>query len=146
MKGTMRKNISRVFGRGLCVLLACMVVFTASGCKTESKGMENIDYQPFVPPTLSPTKQPTPTEKPKEKNTPVPIPGMEVESSSGCTDNLVFIQDITIPDGTIVVAGSTLDKQWEVENTGTCDWGEGYTLRLYTGLSLNSDDQLQLIS
>ncbi|MFQ5616763.1 MAG: NBR1-Ig-like domain-containing protein, partial [Anaerolineales bacterium] len=34
------------------------------------------------------------------------------------------------PEGTVVFSGSELDKRWLVENSGTCNWGRGYTLRL----------------
>lgn len=39
-----------------------------------------------------------------------------------------FLEDLTIPDGTVVSAGETLDKRWSVKNTGTCDWTSGYRL------------------
>jgi len=50
-----------------------------------------------------------------------------------CTDGLKFIDDITIPDGTQVAPGDTVDKRWLVENAGTCDWNEQYRLKLVIG-------------
>jgi transcriptional regulator with XRE-family HTH domain len=37
-------------------------------------------------------------------------------------DRSVFRADITIPDGTVVMAGSMFTKVWEVQNLGTLAW------------------------
>jgi hypothetical protein len=55
-----------------------------------------------------------------------------------CSDNLVYIADQTIPDGTEVSPGAALDKQWEVENQGTCNWGDNYRLKLIAGPELSA--------
>ena len=80
--------------------------------------------QPFLPPTLAPTSTPT--------TQPSPTPEKNV-SAENCTNVLSFLKDLTIPDGTGVKPGEKLDKQWKVINNGTCNWGEGYTLRLIAG-------------
>jgi hypothetical protein len=56
-----------------------------------------------------------------------------------CTSDLKFLSDITIPDGTNVPPGSEVDKQWEVENTGSCDWNEKFSLLLVEGPDLGVD-------
>lgn len=61
-----------------------------------------------------------------------------------CKDSLSFIKDLTIPDGTQVSPDSTLDKRWEVENNGDCNWGEGYRVRLIAGPELGSQKELAL--
>ena len=53
-----------------------------------------------------------------------------------CIDNLTGLQDVTIPDNTVVAPGGTLDKQWLVQNSGSCNWDSRYRLRL------TSDDPL----
>jgi hypothetical protein len=45
-----------------------------------------------------------------------------------CFNDAVFIEDVTIPDFTLVEPGERLDKRWLVQNNGTCDWGPGYRL------------------
>jgi len=55
-----------------------------------------------------------------------------------CVDNLYYLQDLTIPDGSQVAPGSTLDKQWLVENNGTCNWDHAYRLRLIAGPDLGA--------
>jgi Ig-like domain from next to BRCA1 gene len=79
----------------------------------------------FVPPTLAPTGTPPPTI------TPIPP----------CTNMLTFVSDVTIPDNTIVTAGSIVDKQWRVKNNGTCDWDGRYRLRAGFGTDLGLGEQ-----
>ncbi len=50
-----------------------------------------------------------------------------------CTDNLSFVTDVTIPDGTAVTAGQSIDKQWLVNNSGTCNWDVRYRLKWIGG-------------
>jgi hypothetical protein len=47
---------------------------------------------------------------------------------SGCLNGATFLEDLTIPDGTIVLPGDALDKRWSVRNSGSCDWGPEYRL------------------
>jgi len=61
-----------------------------------------------------------------------------------CTDNLTFLSDLTIPDGTIVSPGSTLDKRWEVENSGNCNWSANYRIRLTAGPDLSAQTEQAL--
>jgi hypothetical protein len=45
-----------------------------------------------------------------------------------CENDARFVEDLTFPDGEVVVPGQTIDKRWSVDNIGTCDWGAGYYL------------------
>ena len=55
-----------------------------------------------------------------------------------------FVSDVTIPDGSEVEANSTMDKRWEVENSGGCNWDERYRLRLISGDSLGAEEEQML--
>jgi len=55
-----------------------------------------------------------------------------------CQDNLTYIEDLTIPDGSAVSPGSLLDKSWKVENSGSCSWDERYELRLVAGSEMGT--------
>ena len=55
-----------------------------------------------------------------------------------CTNDLQFVQDMSVPDGTAVTAGQPVDKQWLVTNTGTCNWGAGYLLKLVSGEAMGA--------
>jgi uncharacterized protein (TIGR02996 family) len=43
-------------------------------------------------------------------------------------DNAEMLADVTIPDGTEVVAGVSFVKTWRLRNTGKTTWGRGYEL------------------
>jgi hypothetical protein len=55
-----------------------------------------------------------------------------------CTDNLTFLEDLSLPDGTVVHPGDILDKRWLVENSGTCNWDEIYRLKFLSGADLDA--------
>lgn len=68
-----------------------------------------------------------------------PIPGFTPIASaaapSGPTaalgdscNNNVFEADISVPDGTVMKPGEDFIKTWQIKNTGTCTWDEGYVL------------------
>jgi len=43
-------------------------------------------------------------------------------------NNLQYLYDVTIPDGSSVKGGESFTKLWAVKNTGSCTWDDGYTL------------------
>ena len=99
----------------------------------------------FIPPTAaaSPTQAATaipasPTATLLPTSTPVPPTPMP------CTNNLSFVHDVTVPDGTSVVAGESVDKQWLVTNTGTCNWDSGYRLRFLSGDAMGAPTEQAL--
>jgi len=63
---------------------------------------------------------------------------------SECTDNLNFMEDITLPDGSTIKPGTPLDKRWQVKNTGTCPWTEQYSLRRTSGAALGGTERSPL--
>src|SRR5574338_76194 len=66
------------------------------------------------------------------------------QAAAGCQNNLTFLKDVSIPDGTPVTARATLDKRWEVENSGSCGWNENYRLRLIAGPTLGAQPEQAL--
>ncbi len=76
--------------------------------------------------------------------TPIPTITITPTESGPCTNNLDFIQDITIPDDTIVASGASMDKQWLVANSGTCNWDSTYRLKLVGGNSLGAAQEQTL--
>ena len=55
-----------------------------------------------------------------------------------CINSLLFLADQTIPDGTEVEPGAILEKVWEVENNGTCNYDDRYRLKLIGGSELGA--------
>jgi hypothetical protein len=94
-----------------------------------------ITSTPFRPPT-----KPAPTQI---LSTTTPIPALHTitptstvtatATAGPCSNNLEFIEDITIPDGTSISVGTTIDKQWLVKNSGTCNWDSTYRLKWLGG-------------
>ena len=82
-------------------------------------------------------------EPPTATSTTVPQPPAPTSTPS-CTDGLSFMNDITIPDNTIVTPGSSLDKQWLVQNSGSCNWDNRYRLRLISGDPLGATTEQAL--
>ena len=61
--------------------------------------------------TSSPNGQPVPTA-----------------NTTACTNAASFVADVTIPDNSQVVAGTTFVKTWRIKNNGTCTWDGRYHL------------------
>ncbi len=40
-----------------------------------------------------------------------------------------------MPDGSLIQPGGSVDKQWLVSNSGTCNWDSRYRLKLVSGES-----------
>jgi hypothetical protein len=53
---------------------------------------------------------------------------VRIASAAEVLDDAKFVQDVTIPDGTVKQAGETFLKTWQMRNTGTSTWGPGYEL------------------
>jgi hypothetical protein len=65
-----------------------------------------------------------------EAATPTPTP---TEAPAACTVNAAFVTDVSIPADTEVAPGAPFIKGWRVQNSGTCDWGAGFTLVFASG-------------
>lgn len=114
------------------IVTTLIFLFTLSACFRNLQPEPGENGSPgFVPPTLTaPTITPSPTIDPEVKASP--------SQSLNCENNLSFLKDETIPDGTLIQPGASIDKQWEVQNTGTCNWSEGYTIRLIGGSEMGA--------
>jgi len=108
------------------VWLALILALGLSGCGFHPQVVDpsSANDALFRPATQQPTRTPT---------FPAPIATNRATPDIICVDKLTFINDQTIPDGTQVSPNSTLDKRWEVENSGNCNWDERYHLRLIGG-------------
>lgn len=72
------------------------------------------------------------------------IPAVGNQPTATCENNLTFLRDVTIPDGTKIPPLSTMDKRWEVENSGTCGWNQQYRLRLIAGPAMGAQPEQAL--
>lgn len=79
--------------------------------------------------TQTPTPVPaTPTPAIPPTATPIPIPCNQAQ----------FLQDVTIPAGSVLPVGTRFIKTWRVQNTGSCSWDAGYALVFASGSQLGS--------
>ena len=60
--------------------------------------------------------------------TPSPATPTAAATPAGCTDLAGFVLDVTLPDGSPVVAGESFRKIWRLRNDGTCTWTPAYAL------------------
>lgn len=64
-----------------------------------------------------------------------PLGVLATSAGPVCNDS-EFIADVTYPDGTVVQDKQLIAKVWQIKNTGTCTWDEGYSLQHVMGESL----------
>lgn len=56
-----------------------------------------------------------------------------------CENDLDFVSDVNIPDGTTIVRGNTFTKTWRVRNSGTCAWQADYRFVQIEGTTLSAN-------
>ena len=59
-------------------------------------------------------------------------------------DGLSYIDDVTIQDNTELVPQQQIQKIWRIRNSGTTEWGQGYTMAHIGGNRLGAPAQLPL--
>ena len=68
--------------------------------------------------------------------------------STACTYRAAFLGDVSVPDNTIVMPGSSFVKTWHLRNDGDCAWGPGqyvHTLVFANGDRLGAPDEVPLL-
>jgi hypothetical protein len=118
-----------------------LLIFLVSGCgPLRLPGSEKSASTPFLAPT--PVSYQPPTQTPE--STGASDVQTQPTQAAVCSDNLTFLSDVTIADGTEVEADATLDKRWEVENSGNCNWQENYRIRLIAGPEMGAQPEQAL--
>lgn len=54
-------------------------------------------------------------------------------STAQACDDLTYVSDVTVPDGTVMLSGQQFVKTWAVENTGSCSWTTDYQFVFVNG-------------
>ena len=99
-------------------------------------GREKMDVEYYQPPkAVSATLVST---------VPAPVVDLQPSATQTCADGLLFLEDVTIPDGTLVSPGDRLDKRWKVRNVGSCNWNAGYQMGLIAGPAMGAPSQQTL--
>lgn len=98
---------------------------------------QNAPTQTPIPATETPlpsTSTPVPPT-----NTPLPTP----TAVSYC-DWVVFVKDVTIPDGTKLSPGDVFTKTWRLKNRGACTWTPDYMLVFVRGERMGETTAVRL--
>jgi hypothetical protein len=117
----------------LSILYSGIILFLLSSCGEAKSTSRSPDQSP-----TSLLTHESPSLVPVMENPPQQTPTIP------CNDNLLFIDDVTIPDNSVVSPGSQLDKQWSVQNNGDCNWDSRYRLRLISGIPLGASPEQSL--
>jgi len=134
-------TIRLFLGRKLFAVI--LILLCLSACSPSSTPT------PFRPPTIeAPLIEPTLIIHPTKQVVviqPTPLPAIVPTVNPGeCADNLHFIDDVTIPDNSFITYGASIDKQWLVENNGTCNWNASYRLKHLGGAELGAPEEIML--
>lgn len=112
------------------VVLALLVsTGMLTSCREGLTGPTPTPRPNFIPPTSDPAD----VQASGADFTPLPTRQMD------CANQLQFVDDLTIPDGTEVEPGQSITKRWLVKNSGTCNWDGAYSLQLISGLGLGAE-------
>jgi hypothetical protein len=120
-----------------------VILFSLSACTPASTP------PPFRPPTAErPLIEPTliiqPTKQAIIIQSTLPPTIVPTTNPKDCVNDLSFIDDVTVADNSFVTYGSSIDKQWLVKNSGTCNWNSSYRLRHLGGAVLGAAEEAML--
>ncbi len=87
----------------------------------------------------SDTAEPAFTPAPADTSTSVPN-----SPQTGSCNIGSFVDDVTIPDGTILPANASFIKTWRIKNSGSCSWDTGYQLIFSSGSLLSAPSAVNL--
>jgi hypothetical protein len=132
----------RLMPRGKLILLSILCA-TLWACSPAAPST------PFIPPTnpslnIEPAADFVPTPTPQEVQIISLATAIPTVDQTNCINNLTFIEDVTVPDNTSFTYGAAIDKQWRVENSGTCNWTSTYRLRQTGGAALGAPEEIAL--
>lgn len=122
-------------------LILLPIIFFAQACAPQPTST------PFRPPTALPPTKPLSTTTPVPVAplapfTPQPAPTALATATTGvCANDLTFVDDITFDDNTSVLPNASMDKQWLVQNSGTCNWDASYRLKWVGGSPLGAAEE-----
>ncbi len=110
-------------------ILICLFILTACSGQQPISTPTSTVYIPPTVDTLAIQLQETEAAKLTAESLPTPTPA--------CKNDLEFVEDVTIEDGTVVSPGQRLDKRWKVLNAGSCNWGLEYEVQLIAGPAMD---------
>jgi hypothetical protein len=125
-----------LFKVDLIIISLLLVAIGVSACVEQPTPYRPPNPAFYATQTVQASVTPTSTEQAIE--TPLPT------ATLACTNDLTFLESVSIPDGTIVHPGDHVDKRWLVQNSGSCNWDDRYRLKSVNGKDLNAPVELAL--
>lgn len=126
----------------ISILLIGVLLVLLFSCGTNSaRQSESVDtdairteavatYASSLTETLVVGTKPSPTLRVAPTATqPLVTVTLETPPTSNPCYNLLYLDDVTIPDGTQMKPGEVFTKTWLVQNIGGCAWRPGFTFR-----------------
>ena len=124
--------------KALMGALLCLALW-ASGCGILPPNRP-VPEEQQAPPWKAPTLYAPAAEKPAVEGA-----ALEPTQLANCTNDLDFIEDLSIPDGTQLSPSKAVVKEWKVRNSGTCNWNADYSVRLTSGDDFGVTPMLALV-
>ncbi len=128
------------------------MIFTQAAQTVQAQLTRTALAMPTDTPTM--TLEPTATEMPVEPTATMPVESGVAATATTVVNNttpvssnpnkMLFIADVTIPDNTVIAAGSKFVKTWKIKNTGTTTWTETYKIRNWAGGSMGAPSTILL--
>ncbi|MDF1514275.1 MAG: NBR1-Ig-like domain-containing protein [Anaerolineae bacterium] len=141
-----------------CLLFA-LLMLCACNANTADADMPMPTEQPFVSiirsptgvvttqtSTSEPTVQPTsgPSQIQPTTATDTPTIAIPTNDLSTCTYASSFIEDVTLPDGSMLQPNVVVQKTWRVRNAGSCVWESDAALTLIKGPKFDTPGKVPL--
>ena len=94
---------------------------------------------PTLEPTDTPTPEPTDTPTPEPTDTPTPMPtATYTPTPTPCLPDADFVEDVTVPDGTVFGPGERFSKTWRLLSSGCAPWPAGTTWIFVSGAQMGA--------
>jgi len=102
----------------------------------------NLDITPVASPSPTPEILATPdipiilpTHTPAQAESTATT--LSATATPRCTNQAEFVRHLSIPEHTSLKAGQYFVKIWQIKNIGTCTWTTDYSLKFFSGDSMN---------
>lgn len=129
----------------ISVLLLAVLACNAGGGPDTGGPLDNVTVTVFIDPTvLTLTPVISSSETPGAPGGPAVEPSITPTNTPGCGYWSEFLQDVTIPDGTELAAGTQFEKTWQLRNNGCMTWPPGTQLFFWDGDQMGGPDALDV--
>jgi hypothetical protein len=117
---------------------------TAVSSTPEAAAAETQTFEALPTSTTAPPTETSTLETPLATGTATPTNVPTRAPTADLCDRAAFVEDVTIPDGTEIEAGSKFTKTWRLQNDGSCTWTSDYEVVFSSGDQLGGPDSKQL--